>query len=136
MIPIAFNEKALHLSPFIVVIFFSDSVPCLPEIQSMKYLQLVLQMLPTLPKNSSCLQTPASLLPLSQQGSAGPFRLSFALLLLSFCLPFCPFPSSSPVLVSAPVACFAWQQVGVGSLAVGAVQGAAVRGRQCFYQPG
>lgn len=50
LIPIAFNGKALHLSTFIVIIFFSDSVPCLHEIQSMKYLQLVLQMLPVLPK--------------------------------------------------------------------------------------
>lgn len=127
MIPIAFNGKALYLSTFIVIIFFSDSVPCLCEIQSMKYLQLVLQMLPVLPKTSSCLQTRASLLPTSQQSSAGPFQLRFALLDPSFCLPFCPFPSSRPVLITTAVAYFTWQQAGVGSLAMGAVQGRVVR---------
>lgn len=120
MIPIAFNEKALHLSTFIAVSeFFSDSVQCLHEIQPMKYSQLVLQMLPKLPKTSSCLQ---NRVPVTAE-QCWSFSAQLCSLLPSTCLPFCSFPASRPVLITIPVVYFIWQQVGMGSLAMGATQG-------------
>jgi len=57
---------------------------------------------PELLKTSLYLQNRASLLSLSQQSSDGPSQLSFVLL-SSVCLALCPFPSSRPVPITAPV---------------------------------